>query len=516
MIDAPVAVTAPVLQVDGAARVIAIESSGALSPFTGIALQGTATGDSLHGQVRFESAVGAGWSAWAPLYIVRSYTDAAFLAAYRSDEVHTALRFELRFELSAKGTVEIIQAGTFLDEAPSPPPDAAPRGGQASDYKIMAPDLHDRAEWGAEPFRGTPQPLAQPDYLRMTLHHTAGFAAVTLTEGLEQVKRIQDFHQNGRGWSDIGYHYLMDQEGRLYQGRPWLNPSAPFDQGPPLALGAHVGGNNTGNIGVSLMGCYHPPEGSDCQDEMTVAAVDSLVASYAYLSERYGVNPDALRGHRDFSSTACPGDNNYGMLDSFREDIADLLITGNAALGTAALSAIADTSGVVALRWRFLTDLGIDTFTIWRDGLGGRSPIVVRRGAVDGTWVDTAVKRPGALTYSLVARGSHRREQILSTATVEVRGHAAIHLAHSFPNPASASTTIRYFLAQAGIVTLEVFDAAGRRVASLVEAYRDKDLWYSVVLNTRGLAPGTYYYQLRVEGFADTIYQAAAPLVVAR
>ena len=157
-----------------------------------------------------------------------------------------------------------------------------------------------RAAWGAESFRGTPIPLNRPDYVNITFHHTAGFGALTLEEGLQQVKNIQDFHQNGRGWSDIGYQFVMDRSGRLYQGRPFLNNGVPFEEGPPLAQGAHVGGHNTGNIGVSVLGCYHPPEGSSCRDQMTPAALDSLLTMFAYLVERYGAPPENIMGHRDF------------------------------------------------------------------------------------------------------------------------------------------------------------------------------------------------------------------------
>ncbi len=512
MIDVPVAVSSPVAEIVGQARQVSMESAVALPPFTGVVVQGTATGDTLRGLIRFES--GGTWSEWAPLYIVRSFTDEAFLAAYRGNETRVASRFELRFEVEKSESVRILQAGTFLDEENQPPPEAA-RENQQADFVIWAPALHDRAEWGAEPYRGTPVPLNQPDYYRMTLHHTAGFAAVTLTEGLEQVKRIQDFHQNGRGWSDIGYHFLMDQEGRLYQGRPFLNPSVPFDDGPPLVRGAHAGGSNTGNIGVSLMGCYHPPEGSDCRHVMTGAAMDSLVVTYAYLSERYSVDPDALRGHRDFGNTACPGDNNYALLPTFRTLIADLLITGNAALGTAALSAVADTIGVVSLRWRFLTDAGIESYSITREDSDGAAVIVERQGTSDGEWVDSGISTPGAATYRLTVRGSRNRHQILSTATVQVEAQQSYFLSHSFPNPASEQATIRYYLQQPGIVTLHVFDVAGRRVARLTEAYRPKDSWHAVTLDTSGLSGGTYFYQLHVEGFASTIYQAAFPLVVA-
>ena len=176
--------------------------------------------------------------------------------------------------------------------------------------------------------------------LEHVLHHAAGFSATTLNEGLEQVRRIQDFHQNGRGWSDIGYQFLLDRSGNLYQGRPFLDERADLADAPALALGAHVGGFNTGNIGVCMLGCYHPPEGPSCRQTIPPAALDSLVGVLAFLSERYGVPPDRIRGHRDFSATACPGDNNYRLLDDIRTRVQALIETGVATPDAITLSPI--------------------------------------------------------------------------------------------------------------------------------------------------------------------------------
>ncbi len=180
----------------------------------------------------------------------------------------------------------------------------------------------------AEPFIGTPQPLANPSYNYMTFHHAAGFSATSLAEGLAQVKAIQDLHQNVRGWSDIGYQFVIDRGGRLYQGRPFLDASTTLEEVPRLALGAHVGGFNTGNIGICLLGCYHPPEGSFCQETITPEAYDKYVETMAFLSENYAVAPTSIRGHRDFSATACPGDNNYGLLPMLITDVENFVLSG--------------------------------------------------------------------------------------------------------------------------------------------------------------------------------------------
>ena len=152
----------------------------------------------------------------------------------------------------------------------------------------------------------------------MTLHHAAGWAAKTLDEGKAAVKSIQDFHQDGRGWSDIGYHFLVDMAGNIYQGRP------------ETVLGAHVGGANTGNIGVCILGCYHPPETSiPCFDEMSYNSEQSLIKLYAWISDTYGVEPKLLKGHRDyFGTTSCPGNNVWSMLPKLRSEISLFILYG--------------------------------------------------------------------------------------------------------------------------------------------------------------------------------------------
>lgn len=499
--------------VSGKAATFTFSSAAVGTPFTGIALQGITSSDSLQGFVRF--ADGGQGGAWQDLYIVRSATDDAFLAAWRSDSVHSHVRFELRFLVDIGKDVIVQMAGTFDNRKDSDGSEAASQEKfQQSGNVITAPRLRTRREWGADPFRGTPIALNRPDYRYMTLHHTAGFGATTLAEGLDQVKRIQDFHQNGRGWSDIGYQFLMDQEGRLYQGRPFINPSVPFTLGPPLAHGAHVGGANTGNIGVSLMGCYHPPEGSTCRDEMTPAAIDSLLVTFGFLAERYGVSPELMRGHRDFSSTACPGDNNYIQLSSFRDQVAELLITGNAPLGRAAMQARVDSAGVVIVRWAFQEDLGIEEYSIQRK-LGEQITTLLTSDEVsDGQIADLASE--GHNEYLLVARGNRNREQVLAMVAIDIHDPGRYVLAQSFPNPASDEAVIRYFLPASGIVTLRVFDLSGREVSRLEESYREEERWYSTTVDIRDLPSGVYYYQFHLEGFASTLHKTASPLIVIR
>jgi hypothetical protein len=147
----------------------------------------------------------------------------------------------------------------------------------------------------------------------LTLHHAACCSAENLAEGKSQVRWIQDFHQNGRGWNDIAYHFLVDRGGNIYQGRP------------ETVIGSHVGGANTGNIGVCLLGCYHPPE-ENCFQTMTPESRESIMQLFGWISDAYQQNPASLLGHRDyFGNTVCPGDNVWYELPNIRIDIVDYM-----------------------------------------------------------------------------------------------------------------------------------------------------------------------------------------------
>jgi len=187
----------------------------------------------------------------------------------------------------------------------------APRTMTPAVGDVPKPTIVTREEWGAEPPKYS---YSNHPYIdKLTLHHAACCSAEDLEEGKSQVRWIQDFHQNGRGWNDIAYHFLIDRAGNIYQGRP------------ETVVGSHVGGANTGNIGVCLLGCYHPPE-ENCFQTMTEKSGESIIHLFGWISDAYGQNPASLLGHRDyFGNTACPGDNVWYELPGMRIDIIDYM-----------------------------------------------------------------------------------------------------------------------------------------------------------------------------------------------
>lgn len=93
-----------------------------------------------------------------------------------------------------------------------------------------------------------------------------------------------------RGWSDVGYHYVIRRDGTIEDGRHISIP------------GAHVMGRNELSIGICLVGGMGRKGGDDCN--FTFAQYDSLQQLINKLKTQF---PDAtIHGHREFSSKACP------------------------------------------------------------------------------------------------------------------------------------------------------------------------------------------------------------------
>jgi N-acetylmuramoyl-L-alanine amidase len=104
---------------------------------------------------------------------------------------------------------------------------------------------------------------------------------------------IRGWHVNERGWSDIGYHYVVLLDGTVDKARPVERQ------------GAHVRGKNKGSIGVCYIGgCDADMNPKDTRNEAQKKSLEELIT---YLMESY--DDATLHGHNEFSSKACPSFN---------------------------------------------------------------------------------------------------------------------------------------------------------------------------------------------------------------
>ena len=189
------------------------------------------------------------------------------------------------------------------------------------------------------------------DVQAITVHHTAGsndpgqdYAAT--------VRAIYSYHVQSNGWSDIGYQYLVDGNGVVYEGRSTGRTSTSCLYGggdgsdfahqagtDAVVNGAHVTGFNAGNVGIALLGCFEAS--SECTGDTTVPApeLDSLETLLGTLAARHHLDPQGqthyvnpvsgatkdvatISAHRDWSATACPGSKLYAQLGTIRAEAA--------------------------------------------------------------------------------------------------------------------------------------------------------------------------------------------------
>ena len=111
------------------------------------------------------------------------------------------------------------------------------------------------------------------------VHHTAGRNGYTRAEAAAIVKGIQLFHVQGNGWNDIGYNFLVDHFGTIYEGQ--------FGGIDRNVVGAHAQGFNTGSVGIALLGTYEDTSPS-------AAAQDAIARLIAWRLELAHVDPTAF------------------------------------------------------------------------------------------------------------------------------------------------------------------------------------------------------------------------------
>lgn len=183
----------------------------------------------------------------------------------------------------------------YLAEANLTAPQAAPDSVQ---YGAIAVDVP-RNRWGAAQMHSNWDRMTTP--YRVTVHHTAmPFSSTDAGASQAEVRTVQRLHMNDRGMADVGYHFLIDRAGRVYEGRPLF------------AQGAHSSGDhNIGNIGICLLGNFvsDPASGPDhaVAQAPTVLQMETLERLVGEVCSTYDIAGSQVWGHQHWKSTACPG-----------------------------------------------------------------------------------------------------------------------------------------------------------------------------------------------------------------
>jgi hypothetical protein len=366
-----------------------------------------------------------------------------------------------RLDVRTRGRVDRVRAHYVWSPAAATPPRAL--------SLASSPPIVTRGGWEANELikRAPPSYAAQVRFA--VVHHTAGSNSYTRAQSAAIVKGIQLYHVRANGWNDVGYNFLVDKYGQVFEGR--------YGGVERNVVGAHAEGFNTGSSGVALLGNYQGTAVSAAAQKalsdliawrLDVAHVDPLTmfswpsGGNAKFPRNIPVFLRSIVGHRDTGFTTCPGNVLYGRLDALAGAVAQ---TGLPKLYAPTVRG--GIGGSVRFAGRLSSALSW-TVTV-ADAAGTAVASGTGTGAnVDWTW-DAAAVAPGAYTWTMAANGVRSASGTLGRATALSVGRVRAEPTTVTPNADGAgdSTAISYTLGAAATVTATLVDPAGRTVATL-------------------------------------------------
>ncbi len=274
---------------------------------------------------------------------------------------------------------------------------------EARTFYAGSPQIIPRAAWGANERIRRSRPHYATDVRFAIVHHTAGSNAYSPSQSAAIVRSIQVYHVLGNGWDDIGYNFLVDKYGRVYEGR--------YGGIERPVIGAHAQGFNRNSVGISMIGNFNSAS-------LSAAARSSLVKLLSWRLDVAHVDPTsvvtatstgnprfregtrvpmrAISGHRDAYPTSCPGGNLYRQLPAIRGAVAQTglpkiyspLVRGSVG------SNIRFTARVsTPLQWTVSVTDSLNRPVASGLGLGT---------AIDWTW-DARTAPPGRYSYTIAA-----------------------------------------------------------------------------------------------------------------
>jgi hypothetical protein len=201
--------------------------------------------------------------------------------------------------------------------------------------RIAAPSIVTRAEWGADEAIRDSRVIGYAPFRKIVVHHTASpngtkNPAATVRFGYE-------LHVVGRGFTDIGYNFLIGPDGEIFEGRRARKYGkgelhTGEDGAGNAIIGGHTKGRNAGTCGIAMIGNFMKTAPSG-------AAIDSLIHLVSWEAQRHKIDPlgsdefiatDSTKmvfpnivGHRGIGSTLCPGTRMNASMPWLRKQVAE-------------------------------------------------------------------------------------------------------------------------------------------------------------------------------------------------
>jgi hypothetical protein len=294
-----------------------------------------ARGSHAAAQVRSRTR-GGRWTDWVMLHPAGDHgpdhgrpvpgTDPAFMGA--ADE----------FQVRLRGNPRALRA-RFVRALPTARRARGNHAARAAARKRQAgapPAMIYRAQWGGDSVPPREPPLYGAVQLAF-VHHTVTANDYAPEDSAGIVLGIARYHRNSNGWNDIGYNFLVDKYGQIFEGR-----AGGIDQ---AVVGAQAQGWNSNSTGVACLGTFtsvaQTPQGMDALARVIgwklsvhgvptsgTVVVDSLGGETNRYPSGTPVTFQRISGHRDGNNTSCPGDALYAQLDALRVAAGKYSTTG--------------------------------------------------------------------------------------------------------------------------------------------------------------------------------------------
>ncbi len=382
-----------------------------------------------------------------------------------------------------------------------------------------SPTIIPRESWGAdESIRRDKVPAYAPVLRFALIHHTVNSNSYTPAESAAMVRGIYVYHVKGNGWNDIGYNFLVDKYGQVFEGR--------FGGIDRNVVGAHSLGFNNGSVGVAVIGNYNGVGISQAARaslvkllawRLDVAHLDplSFVNVLSGGNQKFPagipVNLRAISGHRDTYFTECPGNALYAEIPSIAQSVA---ATGGPKLYAPLVQ------GKVGKLLRFTGKLSASL--PWRVTIADRTGASVASGGGTGASIDwsydSSKAAPGRYAWTIAAGASVRP----ATGAFTVKGSppppptlllTALTVSPSVISPngdlVNDTATVSYTLTNTASVTGTLVNAAGVTTTTLfTQVYAAGP--QSFTFTGTGIADGPYTIALTAtpaEGATQTVSQ---------
>jgi hypothetical protein len=380
-----------------------------------------------------------------------------------------------------------------------------------------------RTNWGC-PWGQTsgPNTLTPTTPTHLIVHHSFS-PGNDVTDWAAAVRGIWSFHVNSNGWSDVGYNWLIDPNGMIYQGRAWVGEN-------DNTQGAHFCGFNGQTMGVCMLGNFNDVS-------PTPAALSSLVRLLAYRASTNSINPrgmsfhtnsmrnlNHISGHRDGCATDCPGNMLYPQLPSLRNRVVALL--NPPAIEKASVNVLSTQSAEVSAIVR-PNGSATNVFLEWDNALSVPPALRNRRMVRQFTAEDTAstvstvisgLDPRGMYVYRFIAQNSDTLAQTsqntFNLGQTSVRAQQNAANLRITPNPVHDLAQITYTLDAPAFVRIRVRDIRGTIIATLINGTESQGE-HTTTFREENIANGLYYCYLEIMSAAQNHY-TVQPLMVIR